>query len=368
MKRERLLIYPYTKENLSLIQYIVLHMNQYEVSSVVSPNGWGLVGKDVGEVVYREKMNLIVESDYDASLKKCDTVLFCDYDNEGLNIKQVIFKMEVAIQNGKNIISFIELSEDVIEELEQKSKKYGVKIYSYSNKYKFQIEKNEIKNIALSDIESAVIFVMGISENTRKFELQLSLKEHFIKDGYNVLSISSRNYGDFFGMTPIPDFMFQTKYTEDEKIVLFNQFVKKQERKQKPDVIIIGVPGGIIPISKKFHNRFGMMAYEIAQAVSPDTTVLCTHFNYFDKMYFENISPTMKYKYNAEPDCFLVNNTVVDFINDDIQGDLSFIEVDFSKVEAVIKQAYNKDTFIYCDDIYYKIKNTLEEYAQVDSI
>ena len=88
MNRERLLIYPYTKENLSLIQYIVLHMNQYEVSSVVSPNGWGLVGKDVGEVVYREKMNLIVESDYDASLKKCDTVLFCDYDNEGLNIKQ----------------------------------------------------------------------------------------------------------------------------------------------------------------------------------------------------------------------------------------------------------------------------------------
>lgn len=54
----------------------------------------------------------------------------------------------------------------------------------------------------------------------------------------------------------------------EQKIILYNHFIKKIEQEEKPEVIILGVPEGIMPISKFQAGYFGICAFEILNAVN----------------------------------------------------------------------------------------------------
>lgn len=118
-----------------------------------------------------------------------------------------------------------------------------------------------------------------------------------------------------------------------------------------------------MPIDKKNTNRFGMLAYQISCGVSADVTVLCNHFNFFDKEYFEYMYPLLKYRFGKEIDCMYVNNSVIDLINEDVQGDLSFIHVFPEKVTQEVQRIGRPNIFANIDDMYRYILNILEKYG-----
>ena len=120
---------------------------------------------------------------------------------------------------------------------------------------------------------------MEQKKETGKLGVQLALREELIEKGYKVSSISSRLDSELYGLHPIPSFMFDRMNSETEKIQKYNHYVKQIELIEHPDIIIIGIPGGILPYDEIDHNEYGILAYEISYAVPCDAAIMCLPYN-----------------------------------------------------------------------------------------
>ena len=68
--------------------------------------------------------------------------------------------------------------------------------------------------------------------------------------------------------------------------------------------IVIGIPGGIMPLSEKYTNDFGILAFMVANALQPDFTVLSLNFDHYVEgfEYYDIIKnvPPMRFGYPAD--------------------------------------------------------------------
>ena len=96
------------------------------------------------------------------------------------------------------------------------------------------------------------------------------------------------------------------------KIILYNHFIKKIEEEEKPEVIIIGIPGEIMPISKVQPGHFGIHAFQILNAVNPDFLIMSLYGNEISGKYVKELKQIMKYKFVANIDCFYLGNYAQD--------------------------------------------------------
>lgn len=67
----------------------------------------------------------------------------------------------------------------------------------------------------------------------------------------------------------------------------------------KPDIIILGIPGGIMPINKYLHNYFGEFTYMVCNALKVDIGILCSYYaQNIDSGYVSEIERLCAYRYN----------------------------------------------------------------------
>lgn len=308
-RKEKLLVYPYDIEFAPVIRHAEL-MKGYEIAGVCSPSGWGLAGRDAGEAVYAENTGIIVKSNFEEMLESCDTVLFSE-SKEKLDFDKYIYsRMLKSIDAGKNLLCAIEMDKAVADQIGELCKSKGVYFKHFNREAPLDTPYEGDMN-RIHSINTPVIFVIGIAGFTGKFEIQLSLREKFLKEGYRVSQIGSRNYCQLFGFHSFPHFMNCT-IPEVEKVYRFNAFVKQIEERENPDVIIIGVPGAVMPYNNDFTNGFGITAYEISNALTPDAVVMSLYYADYVEEYFTLTSTSMRYKLGLEVDCYSISNVAFD--------------------------------------------------------
>ncbi len=334
MKKEKLLIYPYDGEFSPILRHKNLIEN-YNVVRLESPRGWGLTGRDGGEADGGGYLGITVTSDFEKSLDLCDAILFSESRNQVDFDKFIMPKVISSIKRGKNIIFTIPLDCNtyniILGECEKGRvdfKYYGIPI-DQEKSYKIDVNSEFLYNI-----DTPVIFVLGIGERTNKFEIQLALRENIIKMGYNVIQIGTRGYCELLGFHSFPEFMYGGMLSETNKIALFNHFIKKLETNEKPDVIIIGVPGGIIPFNNKLTNRFGVLAYEVSQAVTPDSTVFSWYYEKYSTEYFNKMIDSIKYRLGCKVDCYNLTNVMFDWNNSRLENKMLYISLDSKIVDT----------------------------------
>lgn len=153
----------------------------------------------------------------------------------------------------------------------------------------------------LKEIDVPIVSVVGIGPNTQIFDVELQLYREFKREGHKITYISSQRIGRLVGEHSIPDFMFDTR-SEREKILLFNRFIYETANEEKPDILLLGVPGEIMPLSKKHSLNFGIVPYEIFSAVKPDISVLSLYNLEYTDEFIEKETAYCKYHLNMEPD------------------------------------------------------------------
>ena len=90
-------------------------------------------------------------------------------------------------------------------------------------------------------------------------------------------------------------------------------FAKKYiEENEKPEVIVVGIPGELLPLTKQKPGNFGIIAYEILNAVDPDFTILSLYKDEYKEEYFEEMNNLLHYRYNVDADCFYLCNCSID--------------------------------------------------------
>lgn len=375
MNKKKLIVYPYNEHFSSILRHKEL-LDSYDVVGLISPRGWGLTGKDAGEADGGCHLGMKVSSDFEGSIDLCDAVLFCE-SRVHLEFETFIMpKVKMAANAGKNIIFTYPLENDMYNMItnECNANQVDFKYYNNSEQEKECIGiDREIEH--LYDINTPVIFVLGIGEKTSKFEIQLSLRENIKKMGYQVSQIGSRGYCELLGFHSLPSFMYNNSISETNKIVMFNQYIRNMEKEESPDVIIIGVPGGIMPFNNKLVNRFGILAYEISMAVTPDACVFSTFYEDYKSEYFEKMVQSIQYKLGFKVDCFNMANVMLDWLESNNTSSLAYTSLDskyideklgnYKELDTPIFNVYNQESGINLTNC---LINKLIEYGETECI
>lgn len=349
---ENMIVFPYNIQFAPILRYRELLRN-YKITGLVSLNGWSLNGKDASHADEGEEIGILVENDFEKALQKCDTVMFTENQFK-LNFDTVICpRLYKAIEANKNIICTIPICNERYNEIKDMCNVKGVYFkYYQENELTKQYRELKYEEESLLKIETPVIFVLGISENTQKFEIQLSLRDKLTKMQYKISQIGSRHYCEILGFHSFPQFMLDKTVSESNKVIYFNRLIKKIENEENPDIIIVGVPGGIMPFNDQFTNRFGVLAYEVSQAVVPDIAIVSTIYEDFKREYFTALSDLIRYKLGFTVDYFNLSNFHLDFEKSKEERALSFTVVNSSFIDR------KKDEFINLGNKVFNILNS----------
>lgn len=346
---EQLAIYPYNTSYAPIVRHQKL-IHDMEIRSLISPKGWGLNNDCIK--TYDEK--LIVTDNFTTGIEKCTAVWFVNDADISIPKELLKAKLLEALKHNKRVL-FTRTSHTYDEEIKD----------LIPIKKSIQIKENNYfadnENTSFFKINTPVIFVLGLSENTDKFEVQVALREQFMQKGYKVSSVSSRTDSAIVGMHPLPHFLFDS-ISEVEKIVLFNHLVKQIELDEKPEIIIIGIPGGVSPFSKNQHNHFGITMYEISNALSCDCAVFCSpYLDYsLDLKYFTKISNEIYGKFGFPIDYHHIAARTYDkWLGQPSDKDFNWVTLDESFIDSRIETYNRLDVFnLLCT---HKIKELVEK-------
>lgn len=331
-KNERLLIYPYNMEFTPVLRHRSL-LTGYDISCLVAPNGWGFTGKDAGIADRGPDIGILVSADFEKSLTLCDTVMIVEshlpFDFE----KYMFNKIKLAVKSKKNIICSLKLDKEAIKEISSMCFSEGVYFKYFDETQNALPEEIAIYNESIEEIDTPVILTVGIAEKTNKFEIQLALREKIKKLGYKVSQIGTRSYCEMMGFHPFPSFMYGNAISDITKVLMFNRFIKKIEKIEEPDVIIIGVPGGVMPFNKNLTNKFGLLAFEISQALVPDVVIASLLYEDCKPEGLDEYTSLFKYKFGFEVDFYNLTNMQFDWLKANEEYVKSYISLDYRFID-----------------------------------
>lgn len=312
--KKDVLIYPYDSNFTPLLRWRGF-TDAYNKIYLSSLSGWGLCGNDASYADGGSKINILVQDKFSEHLECIDLVIFIDPENYIDYEKSLFPKIYDAINARKEIVCLIDLG-DRIKEIRDYSNNKNIRFTYYKQLIHETINKETDLNrgYGILDINTPIIAINGVAENTNKFHLQLQTKFILEELGYKVTLISSREYCEFFGVISFPEFMFDKGISEVDKIYMFNRFIKYIELTNESDVIIIGVPGGIMQYNNQIDNKFGVVAFEVFQAVTPDVSVVSIYHEMYTEEFFEVLINSVKYRLGFNVDAFNIVSRQIDWI------------------------------------------------------
>lgn len=113
------------------------------------------------------------------------------------------------------------------------------------------------------------------------------------------------------GLHTYPEYLIHGGTTDNDRIIRFNLFLSQLEHREKPDVLLIQLPGGLLRFNDAILNGFGIVPYFIAQAASCDYFICCSINDCFNQAFWKSISDDFKYRYGHEIDCVHLSNVSV---------------------------------------------------------
>lgn len=206
----------------------------------------------------------------------------------------------------------------------------------------------------IRDIDKPLVMIVGTGANTGKFDIQLRVREMFLSGGYKVSQIGSKSYCELWGFHSFPDFMNKT-LNAAEKIVRFNHYVNYIANSEDADIVIVGVPGGVVPISNKLFDDFGIMNYMVANAVKPDYVILNTGFVDYNNNYVETMVKALKYRLDYDVDSVFLSNFYINWEATDSLDRLVYMTLPVNVVDEEARicgcySLYNKESVEACKE------------------
>ncbi|MEN8908184.1 MAG: TIGR04066 family peptide maturation system protein [Clostridiales bacterium] len=353
---KKIMVYPFDKEFLPIIRNQDLFID-YKFDKLVTLSGFGIVNKDAGEVDNGPSTEHTISNDFDESLKTIDTIWITKprYD---IDFNKLIYpNILKSISKKKNIICSWPLDSNKFDELSKKSKDENVD-FIYLNEKK-SISKNNIEKIRY-DISVPIILISGEFEEIQKFLIQLTLRNKLKKLGYNVSQIGTKNYCEFLGFHSFPFFINELNLPDSYKVFLFNHYIKQVEIEENPDVMIIGIPGGVNEINDSTNYDFGLLSNKIHKAVKPDYVIHCVS-NKFDTSTTDSISKFYIHNYGVDIDCIHISNEIKNLNIGDINENISLTTQNYKKTLEFINKIQKTSNKLFINTL---DKNSMEDLVQ----
>lgn len=336
-------------------------LNNMEIVRIVSPKGWGYEG---------EYENHSIMYDYSISLKDCDTVWIVNSRNEisfDFDIKDKICE---AVSEDKNIIITRNLNSKQRKELEIMIPRE--KLYmSLDKKEDISLPETEL----LYDFSCPIVYIVGTTEFTNRFEILLSLREAFENKGYKSLLICDRVEGQEMGCAIFPDIFENSNVKEVDKIKIINSFVRKKVLKETPDIVFVMVSGRLLGANKFYIENSVVNAFELSYAVPPDCIILSMMYTENFDFIIENIQNQCKRLFGFFADYINIADRLLDDHNEESGNEINYLTLDnlfvrekiqkFSKEKNKLVSLQEKTSF---EDMTVKLINLLAQYGNTEVV
>ncbi len=365
----KIALYPYDVTNLHLLLHrAMLDISSDDIIECISPRGWGYENEDAGNKVGIDT-GVLVKSDFNSLIKDIDELIIVD-SILSLPDTDIVEKIENVLAGGKRVVVFRKMDIDSENQLVEKSRiNRNLEVYK-GNKIDLYTDI-EIVDTSIEEIPASIVLVLGAGERCCKFDVQLELREALLGNGYVLTQIGSKNYCESFGFHSFPDFMLDhSEYTEREKIVGFNKYIKMLYMQERPDVIIIGVPGGVFAFDEYFNNNFGITNFYVSNSIAPDYVI----FNslYVDALpeYLETMKKRLNDRYGYETDQVFIGNYALNYAVSKSDHVLTYLTC---KTSSLLERTNGLDIYNIYDcsskkNSVQKLIDTLQEYANISVI
>ena len=307
----KICIYPYSEEVQPVLRHGALLSPGWKVAALVSPRSWGFAGQELqcgGET-------LTVAPSFDHMPDDIDYILIPGFFGNLISpsvVKRMLSRISPILGRLRGVILSAVLDDENYEML--KNACHGSCEFIDLNATPSNLEPVQQfeKREGIVEIDVPVVGIMGMWESTDKFEVSLALREKFIRSGYRVSQIGSRNYCELMRFHSFPRFMLDPTAGEEDKIYRLNRYLKQLVEEESPNVILMTIPGGTQQLNNQFPNGFGILPFLVSKAAVFDALILCTLYEPNAGELFELISTSFKYKYGCEADAFHMSNMVFD--------------------------------------------------------
>lgn len=240
---------------------------------------------------FQQKSGIFVSADFQACLDLVDAVVFAEatMGHEYYGYEE---RIQLALERGKDLF----MSWSV-------AKKANICASNTRVHFLQNVTRRE-RNLSgqLKEIPVPIISIMGVGENCGKFKLQVQYHCRLRQKGYKVLTICSNPLGKFLNMEVLPGFLFSERLSFQKKIEMFNEWIYELQDGREIDLIVLGYPGGILPLNEIEPNHYGEVPLVISNAIIADTGVLVEYGA------FKQDAETEK---KMKEFCFIKYNTVV---------------------------------------------------------
>jgi len=328
---EKMMIYPYSKAYEPYVKSQEL-LGEYIVTALVSPRGWGYEGDVISDNQGKE---YVISAEFSQKLDDCTCVWFVSDGRLELPKELLREKVLEAVKFGKQIL-YTRYGDIYYEEMK---KLIPTELY-----IEISVKQQDLLTLLpdrIYDIETPVIVVAGMSQDADKLAVQFILKRKFQEKGYATVVISSRRDGDWDGVYGMPGFVFDHSVSEAEKIIRLNHYVKQIEIREKPNLIIVGVPGAVLPFDGIDHNEFGILTYEISFAVPCDAAVFCMTYNpQFDGDY-RQLAKDMENRFGFYVTGIHMASVATDAQDFYSERKLSYVSIDQKVVDRKVSEIHN---------------------------
>lgn len=256
-----------------------------------------------------------ITHDYKLAISEVD-ILLMDSCSPQIPPSEYQKLISVAQKHNKTIL----LTDCLYKEL---NKKNVIKVSD-----NIQILKNDVANpydnavnrLSLSNINIPIISVLGLGKYCDKFQCELTLRDFFLKKGYNVLQFGSKDISPIFGFQCMPSFIEDSTLPFYNRTIGFNKFITNQIEKEKPDLIILGLDEPILPYSSKILNGLGEIPLIVSSAINTDISIINIYNqDHITKEYISHLLSCGKYRLNASNTYINVSGTMAD-VQDDHRG------------------------------------------------
>lgn len=332
MSRTNVMVYPVNEELRAYIEYAEMNKN-ITIQDFCVPEEWYICGKKMslnnGKEIELNNIN-------DCLIRNTsDVIIIFNNGNE--------FDFELFVEPYLERIVQCKKKLYFVKKLENKEKdileKYKINYELFSSDESLTNDSN--RDMRLLKISTPIIFVLGMFENTDKLSTLFYIHNYLKQKKYEVKTVLTRdNILDFEDCYSFPEEMFDKKYSDTQKIIFFNNYIRRIEVNEKPDVIVIGIPGEMMPLNEIHNGHFGIMPFLIGNAVRCDYAILNIYSNFSSKEFAQQLAVECKNRFLIEINSVVISKMVLD---------ITSLSMDKLKVYHFSNQGIELDDSIFYD-------------------
>ncbi|MDR2600097.1 MAG: hypothetical protein LBC73_07460 [Oscillospiraceae bacterium] len=324
-------LYPFVAELLPIVRHFNQLQEQYAITELISPQGFGLSGKDAGFVCNHRDIGLTITNEAYLHMQWETLIISECVDTKIIDDKEFFNEIaKSALESNKKVSYYGRKCEDIPKHIFEFIDLYKSKINIHTD------DKMFLKNDALykesGNINAPIILIGGLLKEADVLEVLVQLYLKLSKDSLSVTVITREPICTMFGFYNINHILMNKDIIESEKIHAINLYIAYLERLTKPDIIIIEAPDAVMQYSEFVHNGYGILTQMLCHAISPDYFICCLPFIFGVEAFINAISEDFNRRYGIPISVVHLSNVLPDTIDMLQQGKLSYTYVNLELV------------------------------------